>query len=67
MNFICQLYLSKPGGIKRKSHDGDRRTQQQKPPQREACAPRLKSSPHWPQLKESPHSSKGPAQPQINK
>ena len=39
---------------------------QEKPPQWEAHAPRLESSPRCLQLEKSPHSNKDPAQPKIN-
>ena len=40
---------------------------QEKPPQWEAFAPPLESSPQIPQLEKSPRSSEDPAQPKINK
>ena len=43
------------------------RLQQEKPPQWEACTPQLESNPRSPQLEKSLCSSKGPAEPEINK
>ena len=39
---------------------------QEKPPQQEAHAPQLESSPRAPKLEKSPCSNQGPAQPKVN-
>ena len=48
-------------------HPRGRALQLEKPPQWEAHALQVESSPHSPQLEKSSHSSEDPAQPEINK
>ena len=51
--------------MRKPAHPGAHALQQKKPPQREAQAPQLESSPHYLQL-EKLHSNQDPARPKLN-
>ena len=69
---MCHNYWAcalEPGSRNYWAHEAtaEARAPQEKPPQWEACAPQLESSPCYLQLEKSPSTSEDPAQPKINK